>query len=269
MEPHVRGLCAIRVPTTGIVDYTHVCRILARNIEERGGEVRLSARVDHIHQGVAHLQIETTTGTFFSKFLINCAGLQSDRVAKLDGGDLYLKIVPFRGEYFELKQQRRYLVRNLIYPVPNPNFPFLGVHYTRMIGGQVTVGPNAVLAFKREGYKKTDFDSRDFLEVMTYKGFWKLACRYWKEGLAEMIRSYSKAAFVRRLQQLIPEIQGDDLLPAPSGVRAQALRLDGSLVDDFHIIERKRSLHVCNAPSPAATASLEIGNYVANQVPLI
>ncbi|MES2355136.1 MAG: L-2-hydroxyglutarate oxidase [Pseudomonadota bacterium] len=269
IEPHVQGLCAIRVPSAGIVNYTQVCKTFARLIEERGGNLCLGTKVERIKEGVGCTEIETTTGTYLSKFLINCAGLQSDRVAKLNGAAADLKIVPFRGEYFELKPERRHLVKHLVYPVPNPDFPFLGVHYTRMIGGHVEAGPNAVLAFKREGYKKTDFHLGDFLEVMTYKGFWKLASKYWKEGAEEMIRSYSKAAFVRSLQQLIPEIQADDLIPAPAGIRAQALKRDGSLVDDFHIIEQKRSIHVCNAPSPAATASLEIGNYVANRVPAL
>jgi len=269
IEPHVQGICAIRVPSAGIVNYTQVCKTFARLIDERGGTLCLGTKVERIKEGAGCTEIETTTGTYLSKFFINCAGLQSDRVAKLNGAAADLKIVPFRGEYFELKPERRHLVKHLVYPVPNPDFPFLGVHYTRMIGGHVEAGPNAVLAFKREGYKKTDFHLGDFLEVMTYKGFWKLASKYWKEGTEEMIRSYSKAAFVRSLQQLIPEIQADDLTPAPAGIRAQALKRDGSLVDDFHIIEQKRSIHVCNAPSPAATASLEIGKYVANRVPAI
>lgn len=179
-----------------------------------------------------------------------------------------LKIVPFRGEYYEIRPERRHLVKHLIYPVPNPNFPFLGVHYTRMIGGHVEAGPNAVLAFKREGYRKRDFSLRDLGEVLMYPGFWKLSSRYWREGLEEMQRSVSKAAFVKSLQQLIPEIHERDLVAAPAGVRAQALKADGSLVDDFHLIPGDRSIHVCNAPSPAATASIEIGEHIARAIGL-
>jgi L-2-hydroxyglutarate oxidase len=198
--------------------------------------------------------------------VINCAGLHSDRVATLSGVDPNLKIVPFRGEYFELRAQRRHLVNHLIYPVANPDFPFLGVHFTRMIGGHVEAGPNAVLAFAREGYRKTDVDFADLRETLGFSGFRTLSRRYWKEGMQEMWRSISKQAFVRSLQQLIPAITAADLEPAPAGIRAQALKADGSLVDDFHIISHERCLHVCNAPSPAATASLEIGKHIAGLV---
>jgi L-2-hydroxyglutarate oxidase len=209
------------------------------------------------------VEVRTSTGAVEAKFVVNCAGLHSDRVARMDGMADDMKIVPFRGEYYELRPDRRHLVKHLIYPVPNPNFPFLGVHYTRMIGGHVEAGPNAVLAFKREGYRKRDVDLRDLAEVLAFPGFWKLSSRYWREGLDEMKRSLSKAAFVRSLQALIPEITESDLVPAPAGVRAQALKTDGSLVDDFHLLKSERAIHVCNAPSPAATASIEIGRHIA------
>ncbi len=213
--------------------------------------------------------LETSQGDFETRFLINCAGLHSDRVARLGGLEPEAKIVPFRGEYYELVPERRHLVSNLIYPVPNPDFPFLGVHFTRMIDGSVHAGPNAVLAFKREGYHKTSFNLRDFVETMTYGGFWRLARKNLSEGLMEMRRSFSKAEFVRSLQRLIPEIQMSDVIPSQAGVRAQALRPDGSMVDDFLIVKGFNSVHVCNAPSPAATASLEIGKAVADHVPIM
>lgn len=266
-EPHVNGRGAILVPMAGIVNYKQVCETFARLIEIHGGDLRLNTKVVKIHESKEEVVIDTNQGSFRSRFLINCAGLHSDRVTKRAGVEADLKIVPFRGEYYQLKPEKRHLVKHLIYPVPNPAFPFLGVHYTRMIGGHVEAGPNAVLSFKREGYTKSDINLRDMWEVMTYPGFWKLASKYWKEGMEEMIRSFSKAAFVRSLQELIPEIQADDLEPAPAGVRAQALKADGTLVDDFHIISGKSSIHVCNAPSPAATASIEIGKAIAARIP--
>jgi len=266
IEPHVRGLAAIRVPAAGIVDYQAVCRAYARVISLAGGDIRVGERVLSIKHELGRVVLETRSAVFESKFIVNCAGLHSDRVAHMDQAADDLKIVPFRGEYYELVPQKRHLVKHLIYPVPNPNFPFLGVHYTRMIGGHVEAGPNAVLALKREGYRKTDVNLRDLAEIVMYKGFWKLSSKYWREGLEEMKRSISKAAFVRSLQALIPEIRSEDLIPAPAGVRAQALMSDGSLVDDFHLIKRDRAIHVCNAPSPAATASIEIGRYIAEQI---
>lgn len=266
IEPHVQGLGALRVQSAGIVNYRQVCGTLAGLIAQRGGDMQLNTRVEEIRRTADHIELITRTASFKTRFLVNCAGLHSDRVARLDKVDPELKIVPFRGEYFELNPDRRHLVKHLIYPVPNPAFPFLGVHYTRMIGGHVEAGPNAVLAFKREGYRKTDFNLMDFSEVIAYPGFWKLSMKYWKEGGEEMIRSLSKAAFVRSLQKLIPEIDGSDLTPAPAGVRAQALKGNGSLVDDFHLVKGDRSIHVCNAPSPAATASLEIGKYIAQSI---
>jgi L-2-hydroxyglutarate oxidase len=267
IEPHVSGLAAIHVPMAGIVNYKQVCDTYATILQENGGDLRLQTKVEKIVETNKGIQIESNRGSFSTRFLINCAGLHSDRVAKLENLKTGMKIVPFRGEYYELKPHKRHLVKNLIYPVPNPDFPFLGVHYTRMIGGHVEAGPNAVLSLKREGYKKTDFNLRDFTEVMAYPGFWKMAAKYWKEGFEEMVRSFSKAAFVRSLQQLIPEIREDDLEPAPAGIRAQALKPDGSLVDDFHIISGKNSIHICNAPSPAATASIEIGKAVVERIP--
>lgn len=267
IEPHVNGLAAIRVPMAGIVNYKQVCQTFAAMIAKQGGDLHLNTKVIRMLETEKGVEIITNQGTFTASFVINCAGLHSDRVAKNAGLKTDMKIVPFRGEYYELKPDKRYLVKHLIYPVPNPAFPFLGVHYTRMIGGHVEAGPNAVLSLKREGYYKSDFNLKDFAEVMTYPGFWKLASKYWKEGMEEMVRSFSKAAFVKSLQELIPEIQAEDLEPAPAGVRAQALKPDGGLVDDFHFIDGKKSIHVCNAPSPAATASIQIGRAVVQRIP--
>lgn len=265
-EPHVKGLSAIHVPMAGIVNYKQVSEKFAEIIKKNGGEIIFGAKVESIAETTEGVHVETNTYTYLARKLINCAGLHSDRVAKLAGYITDMKIVPFRGEYFKLKPEKRYLVKNLIYPVPNPNFPFLGVHFTRMIGGEVDAGPNAVLSYKREGYKKTDFHLQDFTEVMKYGGFWRLAGKHLKEGMEEMLRSASKARFVTSLQALIPEITADDIVPAPSGVRAQALKSNGALVDDFHIIRGKHCIHVCNAPSPAATASIEIGKYIVAQM---
>jgi len=262
IEPHVAGLGAIRVPQAGIVNYQQVSEKIRELIEANGGEIRCGEEVKSINEHENGVSIETSKGTVETKVMINCAGLQSDRIAKMTGYFTDLKIVPFRGEYYKLKESSRSLVNHLIYPVPNPDFPFLGVHYTRMIGGEVEAGPNAVLSFKREGYKKTDINLFDIAETLTYKGFWKLAGKNMKEGLNEMARSYSKGLFVKSLQKLIPEIQADDLEPGGAGVRAQALKSDGSMVDDFYFIPGKRSIHVLNAPSPAATASLEIGKEI-------
>lgn len=266
-EPHCAGIAAILVPSAGIVNYKQVSQTYARMIEERGGELRLNTRVEKITNNPHEVVIDTNRGTFRTKFVINCAGLHSDRVAKLGGAQVDAKIVPFRGEYYELKPEKRYLVKHLIYPVPNPDFPFLGVHFTRMIGGDIHAGPNAVLSLKREGYTKLDINLRDAIESITYPGFLRLARKNWRDGAYEIIRSFSKAAFVRSLQKLIPEVQTDDLVPSKAGVRAQALRHDGGLVDDFLIVQGNRSMNVCNAPSPAATASLEIGKAVVDQIP--
>lgn len=265
-EPHVRALAGIHVPTTGIVSYTQVAQTYARLIAERGGTLVLGARVEAVHERPDGTTLETLAGAFQTKFLINCAGLHSDRIAKLGGVETGMKIVPFRGEYYELVPEKRFLVKNLIYPVPNPNFPFLGVHFTRMIDGTVHAGPNAVLSFKREGYHKTDFSARDLAEVLAFPAFWKLAAKNADEGLKEMWRSFNKRAFVHSMQRMIPEIGIADVVPTHAGVRAQALLNNGALMDDFHIVAGRNSVHVCNAPSPAATASIEIGNAIVERI---
>ncbi len=267
IEPHCVGLAALRVDTTGIADYKGVARKYGELIREAGGDIRTGIRVLGLEHESGWVIVKTTAGDLRGRIFINCGGLHCDRIARMDGVDPQAQIVPFRGEYYELVPHKRYLVKNLIYPVPDPQFPFLGVHYTRMIDGNIHCGPNAVLAFKREGYHKTDFSARDLAETLTYKGFWELAKRNWREGFREMYRSFSKAAFTRSLQLLIPEVQEDDLVPSHAGVRAQALMPDGKMVDDFLIVRGERSVHVCNAPSPAATASLPIGRAVAEVVP--
>ncbi len=267
IEPHVSCIAGLQVETTGIANYRQVCQKYADIVKTQGGELRLNTRVEKIRKAGKAQLLETNNGSFETRFVINCAGLHSDRVAKLSQVDPQAKIVPFRGEYYELTPEKRYLVKGLIYPVPNPDFPFLGVHFTRMIDGSVHAGPNAVLSFKREGYQKTDFDLHDFAEVMTYPGFWKLAAKHADEGIQEIIRSFSKAAFVRSLQELIPEVRAEDLVPTHAGVRAQALMKDGKLVDDFLIVQGENSINVCNAPSPAATSSLEIGKAIVAQIP--
>lgn len=267
IEPHVSCLAGIRVKTTGIVDYRQVCEKYAQLITQSGGEIRLNTKVENWRERVETIILETSQGEIEAKFVINCGGLFSDRLTQMSGVQPQAKIIPFRGEYYELKPEKRYLVKNLIYPVPNPEFPFLGVHFTRMIDGSVHAGPNAVLSLKREGYRKTDVDLADVAEMLSYPGLWKLAAKHGKEGIKEIIRSFSKAAFVHSLQQLIPEVQAEDVIPTHAGVRAQALKPDGALVDDFLILQDKRKMHICNAPSPAATASLEIGQEIAAQVP--
>ncbi len=267
IEPHASGIAAIRVPSTAIVNYRLVGSKLAARIRERGGEIQFNARVGRITAKNESHVVNTTTGDFEARFLINCAGLYSDQVAHMNGAEIDMQIVPFRGEYYELKPERRHLVNGLIYPVPDPRFPFLGVHCTKIIDGGVHVGPNAVLALKREGYRKTDFDLREMWDTIRFRGFWKLAVRYWDEGMKEAWRSLSKRAFVRDLQRLVPDITKDDLVPAEAGVRAQAVNRDGSLVDDFVILKQPKALHVCNAPSPAATAALEIAGHVVPMMP--
>jgi L-2-hydroxyglutarate oxidase len=263
----VECLAGLRVPSTGIVDYGGVSRKLVDLIRIRGGSVQFGTKVLRFRMIGNKTILETSKEPLSTRWTINCAGLHSDRVAKLAGSKPQARIVPFRGEYYELKPESRHLVRNLIYPVPDPTFPFLGVHFTRMIDGSVHAGPNAVLSFKREGYHRTSFDWRDFTETMTYGGFWRLAAKHAKSGIQEMHRSFSKKAFVRSLQKLIPDIHEEDLVPGEAGVRAQALRPDGGLVDDFLIIHGSSTIHVCNAPSPAATASLEIGRAIVEQIP--
>jgi L-2-hydroxyglutarate oxidase len=265
-EPYVNGLEAIHVKETGIIDYVQVCNTLAEILKEGGARLLLQTEVQQLHEDPAGIEITMNNRHETFDYAVNCAGLFSDRITKSAGILPDCKIVPFRGEYYKLRPEKRHFVQNLVYPVPNPNFPFLGVHLTRMVNGEVEVGPNAVLGFKREGYKKTDIDLGDLAEVLTYKGFWKLALKYWKEGLNEMARSYSKTAFLKSLNQLLPDVTEDDLIPASAGVRAQALRSDGALIDDFFIINSKRSVHVCNAPSPAATACLPIGEEIASRL---
>jgi (S)-2-hydroxyglutarate dehydrogenase len=266
LEPHVAGLAAIHVPEAGIVDYIAVSLRLAELLSEHGGEVVLGAAVRRVLSAQVGVVVETSRGAIRARYLINCAGLHSDRVAAASDARVPLKIMPFRGEYFELRPESRHLCRNLIYPVPDPNFPFLGVHFTRMIGGGVECGPNAVLAFAREGYTRTTINVRDLVESVSYPGFIRLASRYWRAGAGEMWRSFSKGAFVRALQRLVPEIRSEHLLPAPAGVRAQAVGRDGRLLDDFAIEEQGCAVHVYNAPSPAATASLNIGELITDRL---
>lgn len=263
LEPHCSGIRAIHVPEAGIVDYPGVCRKLAELLTESGGEIFLNACVESMEQRTDSVRVNTSAGNWEARQIINCAGLHSDRVARQSGMAMKELIVPFRGEYFELKSDAEHLCRSLIYPVPDPRFPFLGVHFTRMVHGGVECGPNAVFALAREGYDWGTINARDLWESLTYPGFWRLAVKNWKTGLGEVWRSLSKAAFVRALQQLVPEICEDHLKAAPAGVRAQALGLDGKLVDDFVILRHERVINVCNAPSPAATASLNIGKHVA------
>ena len=262
-EPHVGGIAGLWVPETGIVDYVAVSEKYAEVIRGLGGEIRLGFRVRKVTKKGEELVIDSPSGAVSCRNLINCAGLQSDRVARMCGIDPGLKIVPFRGEYFKLVSGKRPLVRNLIYPVPDPQFPFLGVHFTRMIDGGVEAGPNAVLAFKREGYGKFSFSARDFGEMFFYGGFWRMGFKHWRMGLGEFYRSLNKRAFVGALRRLIPEIGAGDLEPGGAGVRAQALEPDGFLADDFRIREAERMVHVLNAPSPAATASIAIGEAIA------
>jgi (S)-2-hydroxyglutarate dehydrogenase len=265
-EPHTTGIAGLFVPQTGIVDYSLVTNAYAKIFLDEGGYIETSCEFLSIKISDGEIIAVTTKGEFRTKFLVNCAGLHCDRIAKQCGVNPGLQIIPFRGEYYKLKKEKEYFVRNLIYPVPDPRFPFLGVHFTRMMRGGVEAGPNAVLAFKREGYTKKDFSLNDFSQMFFYSGFWKMALKYYKMGFGEFYRSFSKKAFVNALQKLIPEIQEDDIEVGGSGVRAQALEPDGKLVDDFRIVEAKRMVHVLNAPSPAATASLSIGKAIAELV---
>lgn len=266
LEPHVNGIAALHVPEAGIVSYKKVAEALVEGLTYLGVEISFNQHVTSIDTDVNRCYIGSKRSNFESDYVINCGGLQSDMLATEAGVDIVHRIIPFRGEYYELTKERRHLVKNLIYPVPNPSFPFLGVHFTRMIDGSIHAGPNAVLSLKREGYSKFSFNAADAWKSLSYPGLWKLAGQHWQEGFRELYRSFSKAEFVKSLQKLIPEIQAEDLVPSPSGVRAQALNPDGSLVDDFLIKYQGRSIHVCNAPSPAATASLEIGDKIAEYV---
>jgi len=265
-EPHVAGIKGIHVPQTGIIDYMEVSKKIAELVNEMGAEIRFSERLDGIFEKNEEVLVHTNKDNYSAKKLVTCAGLQSDRVAKLNNKDLKLRIVPFRGEYYKIKEDKKYLVKNLIYPVPDPQFPFLGVHYTRKMNGEIEAGPNAVFAFKREGYKKTDIDFGDMWESMAWGGFMTIARKYWKMGMVEFYRSFSKPAFTRSLQRLTPDAKESDLEEGGAGVRAQACDNKGNLVDDFLFVENERVLHVCNAPSPAATSCFSIGDTIAEKV---
>ncbi len=266
IEPHVNGIAALKVPYTGIVDYVAVAEKYGDKIREAGGDIFLGEKVLDIHETASGSTVETSRQTLETKLVVNCGGLYSDRLARKTSNEVDLKIIPFRGEYFKLIPEKEYLVKHLIYPVPDPNFPFLGVHFTRMMKGGIEAGPNAVLAFRREGYKKSQIHLGELAESLMWPGFQKVAKKYWKTGFGELYRSFSKAAFTNALQKLIPEIQASDLVDGGAGVRAQACDRNGGLLDDFSIIEAKHAINVCNAPSPAATSSLSIGDTVSDLV---
>jgi len=266
IEPHVGGVAAIRVPEEGIVDYPAVCSMLVRCIAQNGGAVKTNSRVIKLERRAAQWLTTTTAGVYESDYIINCAGLHCDRVSSLAGDMRELRIIPFRGEYYKLKPERQYLVRNLIYPVPDPKFPFLGVHFTRLIHGGIEAGPNAVLALKREGYSKTDISARDLIDTLTYRGFWRFVQKYPRMCFNELRRSFSKELFCRSLNALVPDVRPEDLEPGPTGVRAQAITSNGETVQDFSFVRGDHALHVLNAPSPGATASLAIGQEIANQL---
>ena len=265
-EPSVRGVAGLWVPETGVVDYAAVTRAMGKRLGALGVTVTTGARMTAVQRDGSAQLVETTAGSFRGRLVVTCAGLQADRLARLCGVEPGVAIVPFRGEYYELKPERADLVRSAIYPVPNPALPFLGVHFTRRINDHVDAGPNAVLAWSRAGYTRSDVDLGDLAETLRYPGFWRMALRQWRVGLSELARSYSKTMFARALAALVPDVRAEDLVPAGSGVRAQALDRDGRLLDDFHIVEGEGSLHVLNAPSPAATASIAIWEEVASKV---
>ena len=265
LEPHVAGIKAVHVPEAGIVDYGQVCKRFAKHLQNNeDNQIHCSTKVIGIRHS-ENIVVETEQGEFEGRFLVNCAGLYSDKITAMTQPP-ESKIIPFRGEYYEVRPEKHHLCRNLIYPVPDPSFPFLGVHFTRMINGSLECGPNAVLAFAREGYNRSTVNFLELAEVLSYPGFIRLAAKYWRAGAGEMWRSFSKAAFVRALQCLIPEISADDLETAPAGIRAQAVLSNGKLVDDFLIQENKNIINVCNAPSPAATSSLNIGKHIVDIV---
>jgi L-2-hydroxyglutarate oxidase len=265
-EPHVAGIAGIHVPQTGIVDYRLVAEAYARLLASRGVEIKLSTKVTGIRRIGNQNIVQTTAGDFSCSLVVSCGGLYADKIAGMTTDNLQVRIVPFRGEYYKLTKEKEYLVKNLIYPVPDPNFPFLGVHFTRMAKGGVEAGPNAVLAFKREGYRKRDISFSELTETLMWPGFQRVASKYWRTGLGEMYRSFSKAAFTRALQKLIPEITEQDLASGGAGVRAQACDRTGGLVDDFMFQESENAIHVLNAPSPAATSSLSIGETISEMV---
>lgn len=265
IEPYATGIQAIHVPCTGIVDYVGVCKKLAELSTRENGTLKLSQEVEKIHTDGREVVIQTNDDRFSSRYFINCAGLYSDHVAQMAGVQTDIQIVPFRGEYYKLKPSARKMVRGLIYPIPYPDFPFLGVHFTKMALGGVECGPNAVFAFKREGYDKISFDGAEALETVTFPGFWRLAKQHWKMGLHEYYRSFSKKAFVRDLQQLIPSIRPEYLEPADAGVRAMALSPGGDIIEDFQFTQTPNTIHILNAPSPAATAGLAIGDEIVSR----
>lgn len=264
IEPHAAGLRALVVPSTGVTDYALVCEKYAELIAAGGGTVLTSAAATGIKRSQNEIVVETPRGAFATDALINCAGLYSDRISRMAGDEPTAMIVPFRGEYYDLVPERAALVRALIYPVPDPRFPFLGVHFTRRVKGKVDAGPNAILALAREGYRHTDINVRDLASSAAFAGFWRMARQHWRKAMGEWHRSLSKRAFVRALQELLPEIREEDLVPGGSGVRAQALKPDGALVDDFQFVPSGKVLHVLNVPSPAATASLMIGKTIVD-----
>ena len=266
IEPHVGGVAALRVPQEGIVDYPRVCEVLAAKLTEQGTQVVTRARVVRLREQSAGWVAETTAGDFEADFIVNCAGLHCDRVSELAGERREVRIVPFRGEYYQLKPERQFLVRHLIYPVPDPAFPFLGVHFTRLIHGGIEAGPNAVLAFAREGYRKTDLNVTDLWDAVTFPGLWRFLGKHKRMSWEELKRSFSKKLFCQSLQRLVPDLRESDLQTGGAGVRAQAMSPQGELVQDFCFVRRARALHVLNAPSPAATASLAIGSEIARQV---
>lgn len=266
VEPHVAGVAAVRVPEEGIVDYPGVCAALVAEIRALGGDVVTGATVCGLRHGPSGWAAQTRAGDFTADVLVNCAGLHSDRIARLAGERPALRIVPFRGEYYTLRAERQHLVRHLIYPVPDPAFPFLGVHFTRMIRGGVEAGPNAVLAFAREGYRKSTVVARDLADALAFPGLWRFLARYPRMSASELQRSFSRDLFARALQRLVPEVRADDLAPGGAGVRAQAMLPNGDLVQDFAFVERASALHVLNAPSPGATASLAIGREIVRRL---
>jgi L-2-hydroxyglutarate oxidase len=266
IEPHCEGVCALHVPSTGIVDYTAVAQKYAELIQQSGSEIIFRARVIGLREDGATNIIQSVAGTFRARYVINCAGLYSDAIARMAGVKTDLAIIPFRGEYYEIKPERRHLVKSLIYPVPDPRFPFLGVHFTRRINGGVEAGPNAVLAFRREGYSGVPPEMGEAMETLQFPGFWKMARKYWRMGLAEQYRSWVKPSFVKALQKMLPELEESDLAQGGSGVRAQAVDINGNLLDDFYFVHSAKMIHVCNVPSPAATASLEIGKEIVEMM---
>jgi L-2-hydroxyglutarate oxidase len=266
VEPHTGGVAALRVPQEGIVDYPRVCQALVGEIEAAGKRVVTRAEVRGLRRTGDGWVAETAAGEFEGGFIVNCGGLHSDRLSALAGERREVRIIPFRGEYYKIRKERQHLVRNLIYPVPDPRFPFLGVHFTRLIHGGIEAGPNAVLALAREGYRKLDISPRDIFDIFSYNGFWKFLGRYRSMCVDEVRRSFSKRLFCQSLQRLVPEIREEDLETGGAGVRAQAIEPTGSLVQDFRFVDRPGALHVLNAPSPAATASLAIGQAIAERV---